>query len=129
MFGIGMPEMILILVVALIILGPKKLPDLAKSLGRAMREFKSATSEFKESMEIGTELNGVKKAYDELNQDPAAPLDTPAEEPADAVDPASAEATTLDEQPASTESPTDAPVETSADSKDEADTVKEGPQP
>ena len=40
MFGIGMPEMILILAVALIVIGPKKLPDLAKSLGRALGEFK-----------------------------------------------------------------------------------------
>jgi sec-independent protein translocase protein TatB len=42
MFGIGMPEMILILAVALIVIGPKKLPDLAKSLGRAFGEFKKA---------------------------------------------------------------------------------------
>ena len=45
MFGIGMPEMILILAIALIVIGPKKLPDLAKSLGRAMREFKKATND------------------------------------------------------------------------------------
>ncbi|MDO8942398.1 MAG: twin-arginine translocase TatA/TatE family subunit, partial [Desulfobacterales bacterium] len=38
-----MPELILIAVVALIVLGPKKLPDLAKSMGRAVREFKKAT--------------------------------------------------------------------------------------
>jgi len=47
MFGIGMPELILIAVVALIVLGPKKLPDLAKSLGRALREFKKATAELR----------------------------------------------------------------------------------
>ena len=42
MFGIGMQELILVLVVALIILGPKKLPDAAKSLGKALNEFKRA---------------------------------------------------------------------------------------
>ena len=57
MFGIGMPEMILILVVALIVIGPKKLPDLAKSLGRAIGEFKSATNEFKQTVEMGTEID------------------------------------------------------------------------
>jgi TatA/E family protein of Tat protein translocase len=50
MFGIGMPELILIAVVALIVLGPKKLPDLAKSLGRAVREFQKATTELKETI-------------------------------------------------------------------------------
>ena len=69
MFGIGMPEMILILAIALIVIGPKKLPDLAKSLGRAMREFKKATSEFKETMQIDNELTEVKKAFDDINDD------------------------------------------------------------
>jgi len=69
MFGIGMPEMILILAIALIVIGPKKLPDLAKSLGRAMREFKKATSEFKETMQIDNELSDVKKAFDDINED------------------------------------------------------------
>jgi len=69
MFGIGMPEMILILAVALIVLGPKKLPDLAKSLGRALREFKKATSELKESIDVDNELTDVKKTFDEINND------------------------------------------------------------
>ena len=64
MFGIGMPEMLLIIAIALIVIGPKKLPDLAKSLGRAMREFKKATNEFKETMQIDSELADVKKAKD-----------------------------------------------------------------
>jgi len=68
MFGIGMPEMLLILAIALIVIGPKKLPDLAKSLGRALGEFKKATSDLKRSMEV-EELSEVKTAFSELNQD------------------------------------------------------------
>ena len=56
MFGIGMPEMIMILVVALIVIGPKKLPDLAKSLGRALGEFKRATNDLKTSMDLESDL-------------------------------------------------------------------------
>ena len=68
MFGIGMPEMILILAVALIVIGPKKLPDLAKSLGKAMGEFKKATSDLKESMQIDTELKEVKTAFNDIGR-------------------------------------------------------------
>ena len=50
MFNIGTPELILILVVALIILGPKRLPELAKSLGRGIREFQKAADDVKESL-------------------------------------------------------------------------------
>ena len=69
MFGIGMPEMILILVIALIIIGPKKLPDLAKALGRAIGEFKKATSDFTESLEIDDELKDVQKTFGAINKD------------------------------------------------------------
>ena len=69
MFGIGMPEMLMILAIALIVIGPKKLPDLAKSLGRAMREFKRATSEFKETLAVDNEITDVKKAFDDINTD------------------------------------------------------------
>lgn len=69
MFGIGMPEMILILAIALIVIGPKKLPDLAKSLGRAMREFKRATTEFKETMDLDSDFKEVKSAFDDINDD------------------------------------------------------------
>ena len=69
MFGIGMPEMLLILAIALIVIGPKKLPDLARSLGRAMREFKKATNEFKETLSIDEDLSSVKKTFKDINSD------------------------------------------------------------
>jgi len=49
MFNIGMPELLIIVAIALIVFGPNKLPELAKGLGRAIREFKKATEEVKES--------------------------------------------------------------------------------
>lgn len=49
MFGIGMPELLLILGLALIFIGPKRLPDIARAVGRGMAEFKRATDEMKTS--------------------------------------------------------------------------------
>ena len=69
MFGIGMPELLLILAIALIVIGPKKLPDLAKSLGRTLREFKKATNEFKDTIQIDEDLTDVKKAFDDIGDD------------------------------------------------------------
>ncbi len=69
MFGIGMPELLLILAVALIVIGPKKLPDLAKSLGRAMGEFKRATNDLKQSIEQETGLDEVRQSMNEVKQD------------------------------------------------------------
>ncbi len=58
MFGIGFTEIVVILVIALIVLGPEKLPELAKALGRAMREFRTATDEIKRSVsDIDLNLN------------------------------------------------------------------------
>jgi TatA/E family protein of Tat protein translocase len=48
MFGIGMPELLLILALALIVLGPKKLPELARALGKGMAEFRRATDDLKD---------------------------------------------------------------------------------
>lgn len=52
MFGIGMSELLLILAIALIILGPKKLPELARALGKGLNEFRKATNDIKSSLDI-----------------------------------------------------------------------------
>ena len=67
MFGIGVTEMIVILVIALLVVGPKKLPDMAKGLGKAMGEFKRATTELKETIEVETSIADVKKTLNEIN--------------------------------------------------------------
>ncbi|MDM8517975.1 Sec-independent protein translocase protein TatB [Desulfobacterales bacterium HSG16] len=75
MFGMGMTEVLVILAVALIFIGPKKLPELARSLGRAMNEFKKAASEIKESMDVDNDLDSLKKTYDDVNTAIKNPID------------------------------------------------------
>jgi sec-independent protein translocase protein TatB len=69
MFGIGMPELLIILAVALIVLGPKKLPEIAKSLGKAMGEFKRATNDLKQTIEQETGLGEVRDSLRETQRD------------------------------------------------------------
>ena len=66
MFGIGMPELILILALALIVLGPKRLPEIARALGKGMAEFRRATDDLKEELrQVETDI--------EQSSPPAAP--------------------------------------------------------
>ncbi len=68
MFNIGLPEMLIILVIALIVFGPNKLPELAKAFGKAMREFKKATEEVKESFREETkDLEEIKSNLNHEN--------------------------------------------------------------
>jgi len=68
MFNIGLPELLIIVAIALIVFGPNKLPELAKAFGRAMREFKKATEEVKESFEAETkELEEFKHTLTDEN--------------------------------------------------------------
>lgn len=66
MFNIGFPELLIILAIALIVFGPHKLPELARAFGRAMREFKKATEEVKESFEA--ETRDLEEIKSELTQ-------------------------------------------------------------
>jgi sec-independent protein translocase protein TatA len=62
MFGsIGMPELIIIFVIALIIFGPRKLPELGKSLGRSLNEFKKASNDLQNTLEQEIKLEEQKE--------------------------------------------------------------------
>lgn len=50
MFGLGVPELILICVIALVIFGPKKLPEIGKAMGKSIGEFRKATTEIKQEV-------------------------------------------------------------------------------
>jgi Tat protein translocase TatB subunit len=54
MFGIGFPELLLIAIIALVVIGPKRLPDLARALGRGFAEFRRASDELKRTFEEET---------------------------------------------------------------------------
>ena len=70
MFGIGMPELLLILALALIVLGPRKLPEIARALGKGLAEFRRATDELKDA------LKQVESEIDE-----SSPQATPRDDP------------------------------------------------
>lgn len=82
MFGsIGMPELIIILTIALIIFGPRKLPELGRSLGKSLGEFKRASNELRNTLDEEIRIEEQRTA--ESAAEPARPA-----EPADPVTPA-----------------------------------------
>ena len=61
MFGLGVPELILIFVVALIVFGPKRLPDIGRTIGKTLAEFKKATDELKSTVEREVRLDELRQ--------------------------------------------------------------------
>ncbi len=70
-FGIGLPEMVLILVVALLVFGPKKLPEIGRSMGKAIRSFQDASKEFE---------NEFKREAEQLTDSTPQPMEATLEE-------------------------------------------------
>jgi sec-independent protein translocase protein TatA len=80
MFGsIGMPELVIILVIALIIFGPRKLPELGRSLGRSLGEFRRASNELRSTLEEEIRVEEQKSTTSK----PAASSETTPESPTD----------------------------------------------
>ena len=87
MFGIGGWEMLVIGVIALLIFGPKRLPDLARSLGKGLAEFRRASSELRRSIDFDLDSNKISAPDPEDEPpaqagSPAGPAATPPPEPA-----------------------------------------------
>ncbi len=101
-FGIGLPEMVLIFVLALLVFGPKKLPEIGKSVGKALRGFQEASREFqdefkKEAEEIENVLSQPMTAKLEAPPSLSAAAEVPdAELVVDTADPMIAEVTVLE---------------------------------
>jgi len=111
MFGIGFQEMLIILVVVLIFFGPKKLPDLAKSLGKGIAEFKKASEEVRKGIEDAVKEESVEEAPkppEDLSSYGKAPGSNPAPEEPVKSEPAPP---TEVPAPASGTPPDNAPVE------------------
>jgi sec-independent protein translocase protein TatA len=79
--SIGMPELIIIFVIALIIFGPRKLPELGRSLGKSLAEFKKASNELKNTLEEEIRIEEQRSAIDATKAtQPAPPMTAHVEE-------------------------------------------------
>jgi sec-independent protein translocase protein TatA len=77
--SIGMPELIIIFVIALIIFGPRKLPELGRSLGKSINEFKRASNELRSTLDEEIRSEETRTAERQRATEPASPR--PADEP------------------------------------------------
>jgi TatA/E family protein of Tat protein translocase len=106
MFNIGLPELLIIVAIALIVFGPNKLPELAKAFGKAMREFKKATEEVKESFAAETkDLEELKSTLTEGRENLIANL-------SEGISEVTEEAATPPEATTETSTPAEPPIST-----------------
>jgi len=69
MFGnIGLPEMMVIMAIALLVFGPKKLPEIGRSIGKALREFKKSTEEIKDKFEEQIRADDFKDIQNDIKK-------------------------------------------------------------
>ncbi len=90
-FGIGLPEMVVIMVVALLVFGPKKLPEIGRSLGKGIRSFQDASKEFeaefkREAEQIAKTPSPPMEATLEPSQPTLAPADDEIAQSAEALE-------------------------------------------
>ncbi|MCX7974125.1 MAG: TatA/E family twin arginine-targeting protein translocase [Candidatus Aminicenantes bacterium] len=70
MFGnLGFPELLIILIIALLIFGPKKLPEVGRNIGRAIKEFRRASDELREKIEDEIRAEDLRNLQEELRKD------------------------------------------------------------
>ena len=85
MFGLGMQELVIILVIALIIFGPRKLPELGRSLGKSIGEFKKASNELRNTIEDEIRVEETKVTPAPATAPASAPVATSTLAPADST--------------------------------------------
>jgi Tat protein translocase TatB subunit len=68
MFGIGMPELMVILVIALLVVGPKRLPDLAKTFGKGLSEFRKATEGATDTLKESLRVDEIKQDVEDIKE-------------------------------------------------------------
>ena len=98
MFGIGMQELLIVLAVALIILGPKKLPEMARTLGRAFAELQRATQDLRSSVDFDVEEGEDEEPEEEPAEDDLPPAPGDPNEAFEGPEPGEAEETSAEKR-------------------------------